>query len=132
MDDNGIDFEPLLEAIDAEEQRRGFKKYSVNTWGSAPSEGNDDCTTGDEFATLEEARRVYESPEGHFPLDSRSRWIQLVGPGVREEKRDRPDSDFPPDDDSDWRTEWANQQGMAFGAQAYNEALDAIDASFPD
>ncbi len=40
--------------------------YSVNYWGSHPEANNDDCYTGIDFATAEEALAQYLSDENPF------------------------------------------------------------------
>src|SRR5262245_39391157 len=39
--------------------------YSVLLWGSDPDAGNDDCNTGVDFATREEALAAFENPFAH-------------------------------------------------------------------
>ncbi len=97
--------------------------YAVNLWNSKPG-NNDDCITGDDFATLAEAEAVYASPLEHFDwyTDTLSElWIQLDGEGiaggrVRRIRAQRPDTRL-----DDWRAEQAMQAGMGLGIQAYND-----------
>jgi len=97
--------------------------YSVNLWGSDPAEDNDDCWTGLDFATREEAERAYADPAAHFLASS---WtctvfVELDGPDVHEERRVRPDRRRP--SDADWIREHATQAGMALGCDGYNDAM---------
>lgn len=108
--------------------------YSVNLWGSKPWE-NDDCHTGDEFPTLEEARAVYLNPFPHFKgpgtqsgesYYSGELWVELVGPDVEEERchsRGRKQKDDSGSSDELWEREIAMEAGMLGGCQAYNEAM---------
>lgn len=41
-------------------------QWSVNIWGSHPDEGNDDCSTGADFDTEEEARACFADPTPFF------------------------------------------------------------------
>lgn len=101
--------------------------YHVNLWGSKPGE-NDDCYTGDEFKTLEDAMKVYDDPWSHFgnPRFHDYRvsvaWIELDGPDVHEERRN-PEHRESKDDDDAWRREIAMEAGMAFGCAGYNEVM---------
>lgn len=68
--------------------------YSVNYWGSHPEAENDDCFTGSDFATAEEALAQYLSDESPFPpgieADFMTRscaYVEVSGPdlsGVRQ------------------------------------------------
>lgn len=100
--------------------------YSVNLWGSKPGE-NDDCWSGYDFKSKEEALAVFERPWGRwkgFDACRRSTaFIELDGPDIH---KTRANPDFDPndrDDDDDWRREIAMQQGMAFGCEGYNEVM---------
>ena len=64
------------------------KPYRVDLWGSEPGE-NDDCWTGDEFTTKEEAEFVYLNPEIHFRAAelANTAWLELDGPNVHEERQ---------------------------------------------
>jgi hypothetical protein len=93
------------------------KMYSVNHWGSHPHAGNDDCWTGEDFATYDEALAFYNED----PSDSSTHYVHLDGPGV-ELIRENP-SFRPYHEDDDWRREAAMQAGMAFGCQGYNDVM---------
>jgi hypothetical protein len=96
------------------------KPFNVNHWGSHPDANNDDCFTGDDFATLEEAKASALYKDGPYDVQ----YIELDGPDVHEVclnpcysvKQCRLD-------DSEWRNEHATQAGMAFGCDGYNEAM---------
>jgi hypothetical protein len=91
--------------------------YSVNFWASHPDAGNDDCLAGSDFATLEEARRLFTSPVD----DDGIAYIELDGPNVHQ-VRQNPTYAKPFTDDN-WRQEQAMEAGMLHGVQAYNEVL---------
>lgn len=100
--------------------------YDVNIWESKPGT-NDDCNTGDEFATREEAERAYANPREAFPFAFQGvhgeRWVEIDGPDIHEERKVcGPHPAHKPDDMSDWRNEFAMQQGMGLGVNAYNDA----------
>ena len=97
--------------------------YSVNLWGSDPHAGNDDCNTGGDYATRDEAMAVFENPwsDFHPTFSECTAVIEVSGPDVYET---RPNPDHVPstgDDDSDWLEEMARQNGMAFGCAGYND-----------
>jgi len=96
--------------------------YSVNLWGSDPQEGNDDCNTGGDYTTLEEALAVFDNPWSDFHPDfsASTAVIEIAGPGVYK-TRENPDHAPSADDDSDWIEEMARQNGLAFGCQGYND-----------
>jgi hypothetical protein len=101
--------------------------YSVSLFGSHPDEGNDDCHTGDDFATLEEARAAFSNPFSHFsPAEApTAAYIMLDGPDVHE-IRANPEYVAPVDGDDgedEWRRERAMQAGMAFGCDGYNDEM---------
>lgn len=91
-------------------------KFAVNYWGSHPADGNDDCWSGDDFETLEEAVHCFHNPD----LRNNPRFIELDGPGVydvRENLEHREESK----EDSDWHRETQHQAAMAFGVQGWND-----------
>lgn len=117
------------------EHRKDAKQdrpYSVNLWGSKPHT-DDDCHTGDDFETEAEARKAYDYPYTHFKgpqgmsgedyYGGDELWVELVGPGVSEERQLVKGRMKRKDDDVDWRREQAMQAGMAGGCDAYNEAM---------
>jgi hypothetical protein len=100
--------------------------YSVNLWGSDPDAGNDDCWTGVDFATREEAFAAFRNPWTHVnatyfrPADVA--WIEVDGPDLHEKRRNpayRPSRRT----DDGWRQECAMQAGMGMGVEAYNDAM---------
>ncbi len=109
---------------EVERDRKKDHPYSVCHWGSHPDLDNDDCYTGDDFDTLEEAKASKMYQEAEYSVE----YIELDGPDVHELKknpnynakqvrRDRAEQDHLE------RSEFAMQQGMAFGVQGYNEAM---------
>jgi hypothetical protein len=103
------------------------KPFSVSHWGSHPDEENDDCFTGEDFDSLEEAIEAFHADPG----DSSVKYIELDGledselskHGISSRYRKNPNYRKTRDDDSDWKRENAMQAGMAFGCDGYNEAM---------
>ena len=99
--------------------------YAVNFWGSHPDEGNDDCWTGKDYDSLEEARIVFESPASMFSKRmslTDCEYIELDGPEVYRLRRN-PEFVAPSHDLDDWRHEIAREEGMLGGIDAYNDHL---------
>lgn len=100
--------------------------YSVCLWGSNPDlEDNDDCYTGADFATLEQARSCIADLSLHFNMVYYSDvpFIELDGPDVHEVIQ-RPGVRVKrTSDDNEWQREIANEAGMLGGCEAYNEAM---------
>jgi len=103
--------------------------YSVNWWGSHPDADNDDCWTGEDYATLAEAREAFASVPGNRYSPSHTvAFVELDGPDVYEvrpnpafdrarcEREDRAD-------DQMWKNEIATQAGMGLGVEAYNDYM---------
>ena len=94
--------------------------YSVNFWGSHPDDENDDCYEAEGFATLEEAHAVFAAEVS----DRDVAYVELDGPDVYDIRKNpihrprRRDSS-----DLEWRNEFAMQQGMGLGIDAYNDAM---------
>lgn len=112
-------------------ERARDKPYSVNLWGSKPGT-DDDCHTGDDFETLEDAMKVYRHPFTHFKgpgnqggesYYSGELWVELDGPDVHEERQERRGRGKRDNGDEEWRREIANEAGMLHGVQAYNEVM---------
>lgn len=104
------------------------KSFAVNLWGSHPDEGNDDCHTGTDFDTLEQAEKAFD--ETLPPTRYYVAFVELEGPpGVRRCVRPNPGYDAKrlaresAQDDADERREQAMQAGMGLGVEAYNEAM---------
>ncbi len=98
-------------------EKQNDKKFSVNFWGSHPDDNNDDCWTGSDFDTLEEAVACFA--EGSDDADDA--YIELTGPGVYRVKKLR--DPIPETDDADGRREIAMEAGMLHGVGAYNDAM---------
>jgi hypothetical protein len=110
--------------------------YSVNLWGSDPDAGNDDCWTGADFATLDQAVACYRALvmfpiEGQLSKACGHDWefVELDGPNLHEvtanpdqvsQRRHRLDRAR---SDGAWRREIATQAGMSHGCDGYNEAM---------
>ena len=99
--------------------------YSVNYWGSNPTDENDDCWTGSDYPTLEEARVAFNAePTGTCALDTA--FVEITGPGVYE-VREAPGYDAEARDaeqaadDRAWALEIANEAGMLGGCSCYND-----------
>lgn len=61
--------------------------YSVNLYGSHPDANNDDCWTGDDFETKEQALRVFNNPWEHFNRSSNescTAYIEIDGPDINQ------------------------------------------------
>jgi hypothetical protein len=103
--------------------------YSVDCWGSKPLT-NDDCHTGDEFATLAEAAAAFDSLVQDLEAGlttwgcdlSNTAYVVIDGPDIHVE---HPVKGYKPtkDSDDDWQREFAMQQGMSLGVNAYNDAM---------
>lgn len=100
------------------------KPFAVNLWGSHPDAGNDDCHTGDDFDTLDEALAAADNVVKHFgkSYDHSVAYIEIDGPDFHENRKNLR---FKPslDDDSAERSERAMQAGMGLGIDAYNDEM---------
>lgn len=115
------------------------KPYSVTLWGSNPdATDNDDCWTGDDFATRDEALLAYREVV-MFPDHSqlarvcgpRGSWeyVMIDGPETHEitQNPDRQSctrlrrelASF----NAGWRREIATESGMLHGIEAYNDEM---------
>lgn len=112
------------------------RPYTVDLWGSHPDAGNDDCWTGQSFATREEAIAYYRDVV-MFPATNqlvkvcRNNWefVCVDGPDLHEvtanpdqttQRRHRRENASSVEE---WRREQAHQAGMAFGCDGYNDAM---------
>lgn len=100
------------------------KDYSVCLFLTHPDNDADDCMTGEDFDTLEEARACIANLEGTFSAASLAGcpFVELNGPEVYEVTR-RPGVKVSRDNDGEWQREQAMQAGMAFGCDGYNDAM---------
>ena len=95
--------------------------YSVNYWGSHPEAGNDDCWTGEDFASFLEANEVFNRKVGdrdnldtaYVELDGPDVYVVRKNPGFRPSRKD-----------DGWRLEMAMEAGMLHGCDGYNEVMD--------
>lgn len=113
------------------------KPYTVDLWGSNPDEtDNDDCWTGESYATREEAIAAYQAVV-MFPWDNEFvgknfggwEFVCIDGPDVHEvtanpdqptQRRWRREDRA---SDAEWKREAAMQAGMAFGCDGYNDEM---------
>jgi len=100
--------------------------YTVNYWGSNPDSGNDDCWTGQDFDTRDEAEACYHAPFDGLPGCPKSdvHTIELDGPDVHLERRNpafRASTEAA--SIADWEREQAMQAGMGGGRDWYNDAM---------
>lgn len=97
--------------------------FTVEYWGSDPDEKNDDCWTGYDFASIDEARAKFAAePDAYYYSDTA--FIVLDGPGVHEQRKHpgfRPNSDRA--HDAEWQREIAMEAGMLYGVDAYNDEM---------
>jgi len=113
----------------------GDEPYSVTLWGSNPDEtDNDDCWTGDDYATREEALVAYQSlykwptagvaehcPEWQFAMvDGPDVHDVMANPDDRAARRWRRELER---SDAAWRRERATEAGMLGGIDAYNDEM---------
>lgn len=114
------------------------KLYEVCLFGSHPDKENDDCWTGEDYATLEEAQACVasflagEDPKGwkegsaSYYLSSTAYFVIMhpqPGPNdtlIKNPKFDRRQNER---DDADWQREIAMEAGMCLGIDAYNDAM---------
>lgn len=117
--------------------------YTINLHGSDPALENDDCYTGDEFPTLEEAMIVYQDPFSHFhgphgqsgsSYYSGELWVEIDGPDLHEERCHQRSAGFVTlnhkgskkrTSNDDWRHEQAMEAGMLHGVEAYNDVMES-------
>jgi len=93
--------------------------YSILHWGSHPDQDNDDCYTGSDFATKEEALLDFAVNAG-----CEIEYIEIDGPDIHEIRKNPNYSKREVRlDDPTWRNERAMQAGMAGGCEAYNEEM---------
>ncbi len=108
--------------------------FSVSLWGSDPDAGNDDCWTGEDFATRDEALAAYRALY-KFPTDDIAegcpewQFAMIDGPDTHETMRN-PDERTArrwrremAQSDTEWQNERAHQAGMAFGVDGYNDEM---------
>lgn len=107
------------------------KPYAVNLWGSHPDEDNDDCISGDDFATIEEARAIVADWRQHFPprCCAGVSHVEIDGPDVHKVVQVATDAEIrrrklaDEADIQQWRHECAMEAGMLGGVDAYNETM---------
>jgi hypothetical protein len=111
--------------------------FSVTLWGSNPDETeNDDCWTGESYATRDEAVLAYRNVVMFPHLDQLvaacgNNWefVMIDGPDTHEvtANADQPTQERHRREaargDAEWRNERAMQAGMAFGCDGYNDEM---------
>jgi len=112
--------------------------YAVNLWFTHPDLGNDDCLTGDHFATEWAALAAAGRVEVHFatvPDQRHCAFIEILGPDGMRAVIQRPDVAalarrdlaLAAADRAADRSEAVMQAGMMGGVDAYNDACEAWD-----
>ena len=120
--------------------------FSVNLWGSHPDAGNDDCHTGREYVTREEAESAllalashgvvpaefarasatYHQDTAYVELCEEDKHgsetlVVLATPhAAKVERRQAREIER---EEAEWKREQATQAGMAFGVEGYNDAM---------
>ena len=118
------------------------KPYTVNLWGSHPDENNDDCYTGVDFATNEDAcvafmatahdadgsildgntapgqsRRAYYANWAYVEIDGPDVYLVAKNPNYSAKRARQEDAES----ELVWKREAAMQAGMAFGCDGFND-----------
>ena len=97
------------------------KPYAVNVWGSEPGT-NDDCWSGTDHDTFEEALVAYNAALDD-PKNPDYCWVELDGPDFHADRQKVLGAKRPADRDDDWKRERAMQAGMGLGCEAYNDEM---------
>jgi len=102
-----------------------MSNYSVNLWGSNPMDDNDDCWTGLDFSTEEEALKCFYNLEDYFnefDLEG-TRYVECVSNVQGEDLNEvREVEGYATTADSDdWEREMAMEAAMGFGVDGYND-----------
>lgn len=105
--------------------------YSIELWGSDKGLGNDDCLTGSDHGTLEEAEAALAKLTAAPYWANQWAYAYIEGPQGRVSTTKNPNYRKTADEDDGWANEFAQQQGMSFGIGAYNEAR-GYDTSEPE
>lgn len=108
--------------------------FSVNLWGSKPGT-NDDCHTGADFDSLEEALTVFNDPfttfhgpnqqSGQSYYGGHECWVELDGhlDLVTGDNMMRQIAKGSKRQDDVWQKEQAMEAGMLHGIEAYNDMM---------
>lgn len=102
------------------------KDYTVTLWMTNPDvDDNDDCMSGMDFATVEEARECFNDVTAHFAFACYAGvpFVMLDGPGAHEVRMRSKRALRAEDDGGEWQREIATQAGMEGGCDAYNDAM---------
>lgn len=103
--------------------KEGMMTYSAELWGSHKDLGNDDCWTGGDADTLDGAKEILEKLKAKNSRNNGWAYACIEGPEGRVHEETNPNYVATADDDSADRSEFAMQQGMAYGTRGYNEAM---------
>ena len=95
------------------------KPYSADLWMSHKDNGNDDCLTGDDAETLAGAHAVLRSLKANPRFAGQWAYACIEGPDGRVYEELNPDYKLELEEVDE---EYAMQQGMGLGIDAYNEA----------
>ena len=99
-------------------------KFTVDYWGSHPEAGNDDCWTGFDFETEEEAKAFFWAEITSPYYKTCTAYVEIDGPGVHATRKN---PQYRPEDmaaeEAYARHEYAVMCGMAFGCEGYNDAM---------
>lgn len=103
-------------------------KYYVNHWGSHPEEDNDDCWTGEDFETKEEALKCFNTDADRYTqyIELGHYTGEIIGGAKEIETLDiRRNPAYKPSKNNDdgWQREIAMEAGMLHGVEAYNEVM---------
>lgn len=119
--------------------------FSVDTWGSDPDLGNDDCWTGEEFATIEEAEAAFDKALKEADRDTEfvtlspftreqkdlsetqrvigGKPVILMGDEIKRARNPKFKRRDKAAEDRAWQREIAMEAGMLHGVDAYNDAM---------
>lgn len=97
--------------------------YSVLLWASHPENENDDCITGTDFLSLNDALDCAANLADTFFLSAvaETQYIEIDGPDHYSVRKNP--NYVARNDDNEWRNEIAHQAGMMGGVDAYNDAM---------
>lgn len=108
-------------------------RFSVHFWGSDPAEENDDCWTGDDFATMAEAMAIVADPSLYFKTwrvyDAQdtiqsTMYFEVCEDGATVQLVKNPRFNHKRRDNADYgSSERAMQAGMMGGCDAYNDEM---------
>ena len=103
------------------------KAYSVLHWGSHPDEDNDDCYTGEDFSSKDDAIAAFkvdadDTSVAYIEIDGLTD-AELSDMGLERVRKNPHHIPCKDDGDDEWRREIAREEGMLQGVDAYNEVM---------